>query len=74
MDNTSCIAVLGASGMVGNAITRKLINSNYRTILATYNKNTITFESNAVKTVHLDATNQHEVNVFLKNIIPGMCF
>jgi len=64
MDNTSCIAVLGASGMVGNAITRKLINSNYRTIIATYNKNNITFDSNAVKTVQLDATNQNEVERF----------
>lgn len=74
MDNTSCIAVLGASGMVGNAITRKLINSNYRTILATYNKNTITFESNAVKTVHLDATNQHEVECFFKEYNPRYVF
>jgi len=74
MDNTSCIAVVGASGMVGNAITRKLINSNYRTIIATYNKNNITFDSNAVKTVQLDATNQNEVERFFKEYNPEYVF
>ncbi len=74
MDNTSCIAVVGASGMVGNAITRKLINSNYRTIIATYNKNNITFDSNAVKTVQLDATNQNEVERFFKGFNPEYVF
>ncbi len=74
MDNTSCIAVVGASGMVGNAITRNLINSNYPTKIATYNKNNITFDSNAVKTYSLMPQTKMRLNVFLKNIIQSMYF
>lgn len=70
MDKQSKIFVAGASGMVGSAIVRKLINQGYTNIIGSYHNrkpdpSLITHHS-LLTTHQMDLTNQQEVHDFFQ--------
>ena len=70
MDKKSKIAVLGASGLVGGAIARTLIERGYRNIIGTYNSKKPSTED--ITLVKVDLTKQVETEEFSKSINQNM--
>ncbi|MDM7273524.1 GDP-L-fucose synthase family protein [Sulfurihydrogenibium azorense] len=72
MDKESKIVVLGASGLVGGAIVRKLIEEGYENIIGTYKSRKPNFEK--IKLIQVDLTNQLETEKFFKDYQPEYVF
>lgn len=72
MDKKSRIVVLGASGLVGGAIVRKLIEKGYENIIGTYKSRKPNFEK--IKLIQVDLTNQLETEKFFKDYQPEYVF
>jgi len=72
MDKESKIVVLGASGLVGGAIVRKLIEKGYENIIGTYKSRKPNFEK--IKLIQVDLTNQLETEKFFKDYQPEYVF
>ncbi|HRT84867.1 MAG TPA: NAD-dependent epimerase/dehydratase family protein, partial [Bacteroidales bacterium] len=72
MDKKSKIAVLGASGLVGGAIARTLIERGYRNIIGTYNSKKPSTEG--ITPVKVDLTKQMETEEFFKEFQPEYVF
>jgi GDP-L-fucose synthase len=72
MRRESKIAVLGASGLVGGAILRKLIEKGYSNIIGTYK--TKKHEIEGVELVQVDLTNQYDTERFFRVYRPDYVF
>jgi len=78
----SKIAVLGASGLVGGAILRKLIEKGYKNIIGTYNKTNPltalssppTAHSSQITFIQVDLTNQNAAETFFAEHRPEFVF
>jgi len=74
MDRDSKIVVFGASGLVGNAILRKLVEKGYRNIIGTYRTRKPRFSAEGVNLLRLDLTNQVETERFFDEYRPEYVF
>lgn len=72
IDKESKIAVLGASGLVGSAIVRKLIEKGYKNIIGTYYSRRPQFEN--IDLVCVDLTSQAQTENFFKSYKPEYVF
>lgn len=72
MRKESKIAVLGASGLVGGAIMRKLVEKGYSNIIGTYKSKRHAVEG--VELVQVDLTNQSDTERFFKLYRPDYVF
>jgi len=80
INSYSKIVVFGASGLVGSAIVRKLIEKGYSNIIGTYNTRKPDFSissnpnPNPLTLVPIDLTDQHAVANFFKEYRPEYVF
>jgi GDP-L-fucose synthase len=72
MNKDSRVTVLGASGLVGGAIVRNLIERGYKNIIGTYNRKKPKFEN--VKFVKIDLTRQSEIEKIFNKYKPEYVF
>lgn len=72
MKRGSKILVLGASGLVGSAIVRKLLEKGYKNIAGTYKTRNPRFEG--IKLFQVDFTNQKETEKFFEQFRPEYVF
>ncbi len=72
MDRESKIAVLGASGLVGSSIVRKLIEMGYKNIIGTYKTRKPNFDG--FELFQVDLTNQVEAERFFEEHKPEYVF
>ncbi|HOP86378.1 MAG TPA: GDP-L-fucose synthase [Syntrophorhabdaceae bacterium] len=73
MEKESKISVLGATGLVGGAILRNLIDKGYKDIIATYNKTTPP-QLKGVKFVQVNLTRQNDTEEFFNAFKPEYVF
>lgn len=73
MKKDSLIVVFGASGMVGGALVRKLLDKGYVNIIGTYRSRKPNF-NNKVKLVKIDLKIQQETEKFFKSFKPEYVF
>jgi len=72
IEKDSKIAVLGASGLVGSAITRNLLDKGYKNIVGTYHKKRPAFKE--IELVQVDLTDQTQTERFFKDFKPEYVF
>ncbi len=72
MKKESKILVLGASGLVGSAIVRKLLEKRYKNIAGTYKTRKPRFEG--IKLFQVDLTSQKETEKFFEQLRPEYVF
>lgn len=72
MNKNSKIAVLGASGLVGSAIVRKLLEKGYEKVIGTYKSRKPNFEG--IQLFQVDLTNQSETETFFAEQAPEYVF
>mgnify|MGYP001773595853 CR=1 FL=1 len=72
MNKEDKIAVLGASGLVGSAIVRRLLEKGYRNIVGTYKTRKPEFEG--IELFQVDLTNQKETEKFFEQFRPEYVF
>lgn len=72
MEKNSNIAVLGASGLVGGAIVRKLLKKGYTSIIGTYHSRKPEYD--AIQLVQADLTDQKQVEDFFARYQPEYVF
>lgn len=72
MDRKSRIAVLGASGLVGGAITRKLLSSGFGNVINTYRSKKPGISG--VELIKIDLTDQLQTESFFKGYKPEYVF
>lgn len=75
IDKHSKIVVFGATGLVGSAIVRKLIENGYTNIVGTFNKRKVLdFTTYPLPLTPVDLTNQQSVENFFKTHKPEYVF
>ncbi|MDW7999351.1 MAG: GDP-L-fucose synthase, partial [Thermodesulfovibrio sp.] len=72
MDRNSKIIIFGASGLVGSAIIRKLLEKDYKKIIGIYKSKKPTFKN--IKLFQVDLTNQTEIEKFFEHHKPEYVF
>lgn len=72
MQKNSNIAVLGASGLVGGALVRKLLKKGYTSIIGTYHSRKPEYD--AIQLVQTDLTDQRQVEDFFARYQPEYVF
>lgn len=72
MKRDSLITVFGASGLVGGALVRKLLERGYSNIIGTYRSKKPNFDK--IKLVKIDLTNQQETEEFFIDFKPEFVF
>lgn len=74
MNKKSKIAVLGASGLVGSAIVRKLLEKGYQNIIGTYHSHPHSHPHTHFHPHHIDLTNQAQTEAFFEQLKPEYVF
>ncbi|MCS7215969.1 MAG: NAD-dependent epimerase/dehydratase family protein, partial [Thermodesulfovibrio sp.] len=72
MDRNSKIIIFGASGLVGSAIIRKLLEKDYKKIIGIYKSKKPTFKN--IQLFQVDLTNQTETEKFFQYHKPEYVF
>lgn len=72
MNKHSKIAVLGASGLVGSAIVRKLLQKGYEKVIGTYKIRKPNFDS--ISLLQIDLTSQEQTRKFFEQNKPDYVF
>lgn len=75
MNKSDKIFIAGASGMVGSAIIRKLLEKGYSNIIGSYHSRILNEQKNKlIHLVQLDLTDQKAVNIFFSDHKPDHVF